>query len=376
VQRPFWSRYRYPLLVFALSRAVTFGLFAMEGWVTRHPARSGISFTPLFRDLGSWDGIWYRQIAQHGYDPVLMHGNTAAFFPLYPTLLSGLRGILPFFDIVWLGAILSTALFAAGLCLLYGLTLERFGPQIARRTVLYLAISPLAFIFSAVYAESLFLVLAVGTFVCVERGRWILANAVGALAVLARPVGITLAPALAYKAWTDSGRRFDRRFLIRLAPVLLLPAAEVAFALFLWWRTGDPAATLHAQARGWGRGASFPPVLLYQTLTNGVLHQGFLRYAVDAAFAVFWLALFVVLWRDRREVPAEYAIFAAGVVFMPFAAGSMVSAGRLGMMGFPLFWALAILGRREGVDTAVKIVFPSLMAALMFITYGQGTFTP
>ena len=73
---------------------------------------------------------------------------------------------------------------------------------------------------------------------------------------------------------------------------------------------------------------------------------------------------------------AEYAIFAAGVVFMPFAAGSMVSAGRLGMMGFPLFWALAILGRREGVDTAVKIVFPSLMAALMFITYGQGTFTP
>ena len=49
--------------------------------------------------LEAWDGIWYRQIAQHGYDPVLMHGNTAAFFPLYPTLLSGLRTILPFFDI-------------------------------------------------------------------------------------------------------------------------------------------------------------------------------------------------------------------------------------------------------------------------------------
>ena len=158
--------------------------------------------------------------------------------------------------------------------------------------------------------------------------------------------------------------------------MLFLPAAEVAFALFLWWRTGDPAATLHAQSRGWGRGASFPPVLLYQTLVNGVLHQGFLRFAVDAAFVLLWVWLFVVLWRDKREVPKEYAIFAAGVVLMPFAAGSIVSAGRLGMMGFPLFWALAIVGRREGVDTAVKIVFPSLMAALMFIAYGQGTFTP
>ena len=46
------------------------------------------------------------------------------------------------------------------------------------------------------------------------------------------------------------------------------------------------------------------------------------------------------------------------------------------MMGFPLFWALAILGRREGVDTAVKILFPPLMAALMFIAYADQTFTP
>ena len=46
------------------------------------------------------------------------------------------------------------------------------------------------------------------------------------------------------------------------------------------------------------------------------------------------------------------------------------------MMGFPLFWALAIAGRREGVDTAVKILFPSLMTALIFIAYGIGTFTP
>ena len=60
----------------------------------------------------------------------------------------------------------------------------------------------------------------------------------------------------------------------------------------------------------------------------------------------------------------------------PFFAGTVLSAGRLGMMGFPLFWSLAILGRREGVDTAVKILFPPLMAALMFVAYAYQTFTP
>ena len=51
---------------------------------------------------------------------------------------------------------------AVGMCLLYKLTDERFGRAIARRTVLFLSISPLAFVFSAVYAESLFLVLVDG----------------------------------------------------------------------------------------------------------------------------------------------------------------------------------------------------------------------
>ena len=68
---------------------------------------------------------------------------------------------------------------AVGMCLLYKLTDERFGRAIARRTVLFLSISPLAFVFSAVYAESLFLVLVTGTFLLAERGRFLAASALG-----------------------------------------------------------------------------------------------------------------------------------------------------------------------------------------------------
>ena len=45
----------------------------------------------MLRDLGAWDGIWYRSIAVHGYDPTIGHGDNAAFLPLYPMLLRGLR---------------------------------------------------------------------------------------------------------------------------------------------------------------------------------------------------------------------------------------------------------------------------------------------
>jgi hypothetical protein len=362
-------------MVFVLSRLVTALVFAMQAWVTRTPG-TPLSFAALFRNLGAWDGIWYRQIALHGYEPALAHGDGAAFYPLYPMLLKVFHKLLPFMDLSWLGATLSTVFFAIGLCLLYKLTIERLGQQVARRAILYLAISPLAFVFSTVYAESLFLALAVASFLYLERQRIVLAGVFGALATLARPVGIMIAPAMAWHVWREGGGRIDRGFARRVWPVLLLPAAELGFMLYLWWRTGDLLATPHAQARGWGRGPAFPPLLLVQTLWDAVVQQDRLRYLVHVSFITLWLILLVELWRRRRQVPLEYTIFAAGVVALPFAAGSLLAAGRYGMMGFPLFWALAILGRREGVDTAVKILFPCLMTALMFIAYGEQTFTP
>jgi hypothetical protein len=363
-------------MVFALSRIVTAFLFAMEAWVTRgHSA--GPTAGTFFRDLGAWDGIWYREIALHGYEPALMHGNTPAFFPLYPVVLKAAHKIFPFVDLGWLGAIISTLFFALALCMLYRLTFDLLGLQVARRAILYLSIAPLAFIFSAVYAESLFLVLAVATFLLLERHRRVLAGVAGALCVLSRPVGIMLAPAIVWRAFIDADKQlFSWRFIRYAWPAVLLPAAELGFDLYLWWRTGDPLATVHAESRGWGRGAAFPPALLWNTIQQQILTEHTLRYAIHVGFALLWLWLLVVIWRKRSRVPVEYSIFATGVVALPFLAGTLLSAGRYGMMGFPLFWALAIAGRREGVDTAIKILFPCLMATLVFVAYGLRTFTP
>ena len=157
-------------------------------------------------------------------------------------------------------------------------------------------------------------------------------------------------------------------------PLLLLPAAELAFFAYLYWRTGDPMAHFHAQVRGWGRGISVLPVVIVKAAWDTV-NDGHLRYLAHIGFTLLWCGLWYHAWRKLR-MPAEYLIFAALLILLPTTGGLIVSMGRFGMVGFPLFWALADLGRDERVDTAVKVAFPLMMATLIFITFGPRTFTP
>ncbi len=357
----------YPLAVWAGSRVAVYAVIAMQSWTSRHPRGAAVSWNAFFSPLSDWDSTWYRWIAQHGYDPSIGHGNTAAFFPLYPILWA------PF---TWLpgpatvsGTVLSSALFAAALCLLYRITQGRYDEGMARRTVLYLAIFPLTFVFSLPYAESLFLLCALGAFALTWHGRWWSGSAVGALAVLARPTGIALLPALAWRRYRERGLEF-RAYL----PLLLMPAAELAFFGYLYWRTGDPFASLHAQKRGWGRGVSALPIVLATGFWDAV-SATHLRYLVHVGFTLLWCGLWYWCWR-RLRLPWEYLIFAGLMIILPTSGGLIVSMGRFGMVAFPFFWALADLGRDERIDTVVKVASPLLLAALVFITFGPRTFTP
>src|SRR5262249_54346967 len=62
-RRDLLRRYRYPLVVWALSRLAVYLIIAMQNWTDRHPRESGISWHALFADLGDWDATWYEWIA-------------------------------------------------------------------------------------------------------------------------------------------------------------------------------------------------------------------------------------------------------------------------------------------------------------------------
>jgi hypothetical protein len=362
------AAYRYPLAVFAGTRAAVYLLFAMVAWTHRVPHHSGLTYSSMFSPLGRWDAIWYHWVESHGYDPAIGHGNTAAFYPLWPLVWRAVSW-LPI-PIYLAGSLLSTAFFAAALCLLYRITLERYDLAMARRTTLYMAIWPLAFVYSLPYSESLFLLASLAAFALTWHGRRWLGSASGALAVLARPVGIALVPAFAWRIYRRDGLRW-RSYL----PLLLMLGAELGFFLFLGWRTGDWMGNTHAQHRGWGRGFVPVPIELGRGLWSDVIQNGLLRTLADISFTLGWCYLWYRAWRVLR-LPAEYLIYAALVVLLPSSGGSLLSMGRMGMVGFPLMWALADWGRDERVDTVVKTLAPALLATLVFLAFGTRTFVP
>ena len=251
------------------------GAVAMLGF---GPARKVLQHAALTHGFGSlgdllvapaarWDAGWYLLIANHGYQPSLGAATAArgAFFPLYPLLVRALSTLLV--APVLAGVAVSTLALALALYGLHRLTsLETGSRDAARLAVMVSALAPMAFFFSAVYSESLYLALSVGTFWFARKGRWALTGMLGALAAATRPTGVLLlVPALVLYVY---GPRQDRppdalawrRYRIRrdVLWLALIPAGMGLFAAYLALAGGD-ASRRRSRASSCGAGTSRAP---------------------------------------------------------------------------------------------------------------------
>jgi hypothetical protein len=178
---------------------------------------------------------------------------------------------------------------ALALYALHRLTaLETGSREVARLAVIVTAFAPMAFFFSAVYSESLYLALSVAVFWCARKGRWALTGALGALAAATRPTGVLLLvpalilylygprqdrpPEVARPSGTADGLEptaFPRQLVTSLAGAFalarpryrlradllwlaLMPLGAALFAAYLGLAGGDPATPFHSQQL-WGR---------------------------------------------------------------------------------------------------------------------------
>jgi Mannosyltransferase (PIG-V) len=299
-----------------------------------------------------WDSDFFLRIAEDGYDRA-----SAAFFPLYPAVV-GVLGRVLLGHYVLAGVLASLAAALASFVLLYRLAEPRLGADGARRAVLYLAVFPTSLFLQAVYSEALFLALALGAFLLAERRQFLGAGVVAGLALLTRPAGLALLPALALLAWQAPDRR---RALAALgaAPVLF-----AAFPLLLWAQVGTPWAFLDAQER-WNRDLS--PAGPFGGIWEGVravvrgetpagaepMHAAAVN-AQGLVALVLFAALTVVAW---RRFGAPYGLFAALSLALPLSVPSdrwpLLSLPRFGLVVFPFFLALAALGGRPRAHTAI-----------------------
>ncbi len=140
---------------------------------------------------------------------------------------------------------MSLAACAGAFVALYLLGEQLLGAAGASRSVLYLAIFPMALFLGAVYTESLYLFLSIAGFLLATRGRFLWAAVAIGLAMLTRSTGVMLLPAVAVLAWRADDRS---RSLLSLA---VAPLIAALWPLWLWVRLGDPLIFLDAQRNGW-----------------------------------------------------------------------------------------------------------------------------
>lgn len=355
------------LSIFLWSRLALWAaaIFALLAFVPNRNPNADRWDTPRLHELGygidiwaRWDSDWYLLIAQEGYSE--SPSSTPAFFPLYPGLVAALGRLLAG-HYVLAGVLLSLAACAAAFVLLHRLARERLGAEGARRAVLYLAVFPTALFLGAVYSESLYLALALGSFLLAERGRFLGAGALAGLAMLTRPVGVALLPALAVLAWRSSDRR---RALLGAAAALPL-AAVYPVLLGLW--IGEPFAPLRAQEGIWERTLSWAGPLggLWDgvaALADADPARTFALNVQQLAFTLLFLGLAVLAW---RRFGAPYGVFALVSLAIPLSFPAerfpLLSMSRFGLVVFPLVLALAALGARQRLHEAIVAVSSLLL---------------
>lgn len=319
-------------------------------------------FKPEFHStvtvLAAWDGRWYEQVARNGYLLIPGHQSDPAFFPLYSILLR----IAHFAGLSYAaaGIVISNVILPVGLYAFYRLGRELLPEADALRASIFVAIAPMGFTFSMVYPESLvFTSMAFAGLFALQR-RWLWAALFAAAAALARPQGALIVfPLLgcAVHAW----RTLSPRARGLAAGAVLAPIAALAsFPIYLGDVLGDPHAWTRAQ-QAWGRAFhidGFVSAFGQLPARNGIDHW-ILR---DALFCLAYVLLLAVA--RRAGVPWGWILAGALMVLLPLETGSFISVARFGLLALPVFWGLAVLGRRRSVDWALRVLCVGLLVAL------------
>jgi hypothetical protein len=394
---------------------------AVFGVVRTHDAFNPPHLTSGFGWLGDllaapaarWDAAWYLVIAHYGYHPELGVFTSArtAFFPLYPLGLRGISELDP--PPILAGVALSVAALAVALYGIHRLTtleLDRLtagrGGDVARLAVLVTAFAPMAFYFSAVYSESLYLALSVGVFWCARQGRWAWAGTLGALAGATRSAGLVLAvPILVlylYGPREDRPPDFPRRWLWGVGTryrargdilwVALIPAGLAAYAAYLALAGGSALMPFHAQ-EVWNRHFVGPYLGVWdgaraafegvrQLLSMQSRHIYFKLAGgdplVDASHNVmlfaFLAAALPAIVGVLRRLPLAYGAYVLAALVLPLsypvAPQPLMSLPRFLVVLFPLsIWLGAWLHERP------RATVPVLLASAMLMAFFVGEFS-
>jgi Gpi18-like mannosyltransferase len=346
-----------------------------------------------------WDGPIYASIAQYGWHGPTPHPNDHnyhGFFPLYPLTIRALTYVIG--DPYVSGWLISNVCFLIAAALLYWLVRDEFAQDdehsavcglalpaalsrkrqqsandIAHRALLLLCVFPFSFFYSAMYTESLFLMLTLAAFCCARRGWWITAGIFASLSGATRAVGIATGVALAVMAWQSRGR-ISRSLRIRqIISVLISFTGLLAFVIFIAIRRHDLFAvvTVH-RIPGWGDMNSWAAMIntlhawRESSFSNAAAGHLPLVATFNLLFIPIAIALCIICW---RRLPSHYATWTTIVVLISMS--KWVGYGRYTATMFPLFIVTAMLLTDKKIYHGLVYISTILLAWLTVLFVEQ-----
>ena len=322
-----------------------------------------------------YDGGWYYQIAEHGYQFVVGGPSVGvgkpgkiAYFPVYPLLMryaGALFGNTP--SAVYFGGILvSWVAFVGSMVLLLKLAMLDVDEDQAERAVYLAAIFPFAFFYGVVYTEATFLFFVLAAFYSFRRRWWIAGGVLGALATATRVNGILILPALAWMAWRQAEPRASDR--LQAAVALVLVACGIgAYSLYVYQLSGHPFEWASAIKR-WGYYPGGAPWLALVRLVRTLATHPVAYLAGEHAAPydtlngltglVFVLSVPLVWWR----LGAAYGLYMLANLWLPLSSGQYEGMGRYCAVLFPFFILAA--GIRWRVGFIAMLVISALLYTL------------
>ncbi|MCU1374109.1 MAG: hypothetical protein JWO68_1395 [Actinomycetia bacterium] len=348
---------------------VAVALGFMTALVATDELRPGHRTIQLTQGLLAWDAAFYRDIADGGYHHVAREG--LRFFPLLPLAARALgTPLLGHVGLALLVIVQVAALVAA--VLLYRLAVLETGDRpTARRATWLLALLPPATVLVLGYAEAILLVFAIGFFLAVRQGRWWTAAALGVLAGLSRPVGMTLALPALIEAARLARLAPWRGWVARAAAIAGPVVGGLTYLLWVGHVYGDWRLPLRLQNSPDLRGGYTSPLSTIwhavRSLDGGALGEG-LHLPWIAVFAVLLVVAF-------RTLPVSYGAWSAVLLLSALTGHTLGSFERYGLAAFPLVLALAIVVRRPLVERSLVIACGAGLTAFAALTF-VGAFVP
>jgi len=314
---------------------------------------------PLLGIWDRWDAPHFFEVAAHGYGPPSDPARIV-LFPLYPLAIAVGSLVLDPLASGMLVSFVATVAAAVGLQ-----RLVRFDDSrpAARAAVIAMLVFPTAFAFVAPYSESLFLALAVWSFVRARDGDWRGAGVLGALAALTRLQGAFLVPALAIEYWHQRRRVERDAAWVAVIGLGLVGYLGVNFVTF-----GDPLYFMQVQRQTFAV-ANVPPWQalgnLWTGLTTATLGEFWATVYLAPALAFLALAGGSVWSLASRRSRPSYAVYAL-VSLIAFASLNWpISVPRYALGVFPVFMAVGSVSRRPG---GVAVIVGSVLLLAICLT--------